>query len=38
MTKATMEALEQLKSAKDVARRRGISINQLFGIEARSGE
>lgn len=37
LTKATMEALLQLESAKDVARRRGISINQLFGIEARNG-
>lgn len=37
LTKATMEALQQLQSAKDVARRRGISINQLFGIEARNG-
>ncbi len=37
LTKATMAALEQLQSAKDVARRRGISINQLFGIEAKNG-
>lgn len=37
LTKATMAALLQLESAKDVARRRGISINQLFGIEARNG-
>jgi small subunit ribosomal protein S5 len=36
LTKATMQALQQLESAKDVARRRGISINQLFGIEARN--
>ena len=34
LIKATMAALQQLESAKDVARRRGISINQLFGIEA----
>jgi small subunit ribosomal protein S5 len=33
MVKATMEGLKSLESAKDVARRRGISINQLFGIE-----
>jgi small subunit ribosomal protein S5 len=38
LIKATMAALKQLESAKDVARRRGISINQLFGIEATSGE
>jgi small subunit ribosomal protein S5 len=37
LIKATMEALGQLQSAKDVARRRGISINQLFGIEGRNG-
>jgi small subunit ribosomal protein S5 len=33
LVKATMMGLRQLESAKDVARRRGISINQLFGIE-----
>lgn len=33
IVKATMEGLRQLQSAKEVARRRGISINQLFGIE-----
>jgi small subunit ribosomal protein S5 len=38
LTKATITALAQLQSARDVARRRGISINQLFGIEAKSDE
>jgi len=33
LVKATMEGLRQLESARDVARRRGISINTLFGIE-----
>jgi small subunit ribosomal protein S5 len=33
MVKAAMEGLLSLQSAKDVARRRGISVNQLFGIE-----
>jgi small subunit ribosomal protein S5 len=33
IVKATMQGLMQLESAKDVAKRRGISINQLFGIE-----
>lgn len=33
VVKATMEGLKQLESAKDVARRRGISINKLFAIE-----
>ncbi len=37
LVKATLAALEQLESAKDVAKRRGISINQLFGIEAKNG-
>ena len=37
LIKATMTALSQLESAKDVAKRRGISINQLFGIEAKNG-
>jgi len=32
MVKAAMQGLQSLHSAKDVARRRGISINQLFGI------
>ena len=35
IVKATMSGLMQLESAKDVARRRGISINQLFGIEGK---
>ena len=33
IVKATMAGLAQLESAKDVAKRRGISINALFGIE-----
>jgi len=33
MVKAAMQGLQSLQSAKDVARRRGISVNQLFGIE-----
>jgi len=33
IVKATMEGLKSLESAKVVAKRRGISINQLFGIE-----
>ncbi len=33
MVKATMEGLKSLRSARDMAKRRGISINQLFGIE-----
>jgi small subunit ribosomal protein S5 len=33
VVKATMEGLKRLESAKDVARRRGISINKLFAIE-----
>ncbi len=33
IVKATMAGLQQLETAKDVARRRGISINELFGIE-----
>jgi small subunit ribosomal protein S5 len=37
LIKATMTALQQLESAKDVAKRRGISINQLFGIESKNG-
>jgi small subunit ribosomal protein S5 len=35
MVKAAMEGLRQLESAKEVARRRGISINDLFGIEGK---
>ena len=33
MVKAAMQGLMQLQSARDVAKRRGISINTLFGIE-----
>jgi small subunit ribosomal protein S5 len=33
LVKATMMGLEQLESAKEVAKRRGISIKDLFGIE-----
>lgn len=33
VVKATMEGLKQLESAKEVAKRRGISINKLFSIE-----
>jgi small subunit ribosomal protein S5 len=36
LIKATMEALGKLESAREVAKRRGISINQLFGIEAKN--
>lgn len=38
IVKAAMEGLRSLESAKDVARRRGISINDLFGIEGKNGE
>jgi small subunit ribosomal protein S5 len=38
IVKAAMEGLRRLESAKEVARRRGISINDLFGIEGRNGE
>ncbi|MGD8412805.1 MAG: 30S ribosomal protein S5 [Candidatus Latescibacterota bacterium] len=38
IVKAAMEGLKSLESAKDVARRRGISINDLFGIEGNNGE
>ena len=37
LVKATLTALGQLESARDVAKRRGISINQLFGIENKNG-
>jgi small subunit ribosomal protein S5 len=33
VVKATMTALKQLESAKEVAKRREISINKLFGME-----
>jgi small subunit ribosomal protein S5 len=35
VVKATMTALAQLESAREVARRREISVNKLFGIEDR---
>ena len=38
LVKATMTALQQLESARDVAKRRGISINQLFSIEPKEVE
>jgi small subunit ribosomal protein S5 len=38
IVKATMAGLKQLESAKDVAKRRGITINQLFGIEGGNGK
>ena len=38
MVKAAMAGLQSLESAKDVARRRGISINDLFGIEGGNDE
>lgn len=33
MVKATMEGLKRLKSADEVARRRGITVQQLFGMQ-----
>lgn len=33
IVKAAMQGLKSLQSAREVARRRGVSINQLFGIE-----
>lgn len=38
IVKATMEGLRRLESAREVARRRGVSINDLFGIEGKHGE
>jgi small subunit ribosomal protein S5 len=38
MVKAAMQGLGQLQSAKEMARRRGISINDLFGIEGDNGK
>ena len=38
IVKAVMEGLGRLESAKEVARRRGISINDLFGIESKNGK
>jgi small subunit ribosomal protein S5 len=37
IVKATMAGLAQLESAKTVAKRRGISINKLFGIAESTG-
>lgn len=37
LVKAAMAGLKSLESAKDVARRRGISVNELFGIEGNNG-
>jgi small subunit ribosomal protein S5 len=36
MVKAVMKGLQQLESAKEVARRRGISLGKLFGTEGDS--
>ncbi len=33
IVKATMEALKEMRSARDVAKIRGISVRELFGIE-----
>jgi hypothetical protein len=38
MVKATMEGLKRLKSARDVAKRRGISVKELFMIEQEKQE
>ncbi len=38
MVKATMEGLRSLKSAKDFARKRDISIKKLFGIKEQEGQ
>jgi len=38
LVKAAMQGLMQLESAKSVAKRRGITINQLFGIEGENGK
>jgi hypothetical protein len=38
IVKATMVGLKQLESAKDVAKRRGISINKLFGLDESEGK
>ena len=37
MVKATMEGLRNLKSARDVAKRRGITVKHLFGIKDEAG-
>jgi small subunit ribosomal protein S5 len=38
LVKATMEGLRSLESAREVAKRRGITINKLFGIEGEHGK
>ena len=38
MVKATMEGLRRLKSAKDYARKRDISVSRLFGIKERESQ
>ncbi len=38
MVRATMNGLTSLQTAEMVAKRRGVSIRQLFGIEANDGE
>jgi len=38
IVKATMQGLSQLRSAKQITRKRGITINQLFGIEGSHGQ
>jgi small subunit ribosomal protein S5 len=38
IVKAAMEGLRRLESAKEVAGRRGISVDDLFGIEGKNGE
>jgi small subunit ribosomal protein S5 len=37
MVKATMKGLKGIRSARDVANRRGISITKLFGTKAEKG-
>jgi ribosomal protein S5 len=37
MVKATMAGLQSLRSARDVANRRGISITKLFGKKEEQG-
>ncbi|MGD8394194.1 MAG: 30S ribosomal protein S5 [Candidatus Eiseniibacteriota bacterium] len=38
LVRATLEGLHGLQTAKTVAARRGVSVNQLFGIMANDGE
>jgi len=38
IVKATMQGLGQLRSAKQITRKRGITINELFGIEGSHGK